>query len=286
MIQMPCEAGSRSDTPRMVPVSTNQRATVSTVDRVQEYMDHVRNPTVLVLLGLAVVWALVLTPDLVRMYRQTTSRRPTGLRSVTQPVSRRSSSGTMGGIASPSTRSSGSALTSMSRTQAQQRRSMVLFALLVLCVLTLMGGVLMGGSVWGVHLALDAALVGYVYLLATRAQSERASNAQRASRTVRRQADQQRPSYLQRPAAPAPIMGAVGEVFYLDDARPGNAVAGYVDEAYPAEPAAYYEDEYAPVANYEDYVVEAAYYDEAPVADGYNEKWAEPHQQLPRSVGW
>ena len=67
MIQMPCEAGSRSDTPRMVPVSTNQRATVSTVDRVQEYMDHVRNPTVLVLLGLAVVWALVLTPDLVRM---------------------------------------------------------------------------------------------------------------------------------------------------------------------------------------------------------------------------
>ena len=40
------------------------------------------------------------------------------------------------------------------------------------------------------------------------------------------------------------------------------------------------------MANYEDYVVEAAYYDEAPVADGYNEEWAEPHQQLPRSVGW
>ena len=127
MIQMPCEAGSRSDTPRMVPVSTNQRATVSTVDRVQEYMDHVRNPTVLVLLGLAVVWALVLTPDLVRMYRQTTSRRPTGLRNVTPPVARRSGSGAVSALGAPTAVSNAA----MSRTQAQQRRAMVLFALMV-----------------------------------------------------------------------------------------------------------------------------------------------------------
>ena len=57
-----------------------------------------RNPTVLVLLGLAVVWALVLTPDLVRVYRQTTSRRASGLRSVTQPASRTRSTGTMSGL--------------------------------------------------------------------------------------------------------------------------------------------------------------------------------------------
>ena len=248
-------------------------------------MDHVRNPTVLVLLGLAVVWALVLTPDLVRMYRQTTSRRPTGLRSVTQPVSRHSSAGVMGGLASPSARSAPSA--AMSRSQAQQRRAMVLFALMVLCVLTLMGGVLMGGSVWAIHLILDAALAGYVYLLATRASNERASNAQRAARTVRRQADQRRPSYLQQRATPAPAMGAVGEVFYLDDARPGNAVAGYVDESYQDQPAAYYEDEYAPVASYEAYADEANYYDEAPAADGgYYEEWSEPAQPLRRSVGW
>ena len=250
-------------------------------------MDHVRNPTVLVLLGLAVVWALVLTPDLVRMYRQTTSRRPSGLRSVTQPVSRRPSAGVGGGFASPSARSVDPAGAAMSRTQAQQRRAMVLFALIVLCVLTLMGGVLMGASVWAVHLILDAALAGYVYLLATRARNERASNAQRAARTVRRQVGQQRPSYMQRVAAPAPAMGAVGEVFYLDDARPGNAVAGYVDEGYPSAPAAYYDDDYAPVASYDAYVDGANFVDEAPAADGgYYEEWAEPQQPLRRSVGW
>lgn len=239
-------------------------------------MDHVRNPTVLVLLGLAVVWALVLTPDLVRMYRQTTSRRPSGLRSVTQPVARRQGTGAVGGLGSPSVRSGAAPAAPMSRTQAQQRRAMVLFALVILCVLTLMGGVLMGGSVWAVHLALDAALAGYVYLLATRTRNERASDAQRSERAVRRQAGQQRPSYLQRSAAPVPAMGAVGEVYYLDDARPGNAVAGYVDEGYASEPAGYYDD----VAS-----SEAAYYEDLP-SEGYFEEWAEPQQPLRRSVGW
>ncbi|MEZ5372421.1 MAG: hypothetical protein R2704_06730 [Microthrixaceae bacterium] len=234
-----------------------------------------RNPTVLVLLGLAVVWALVLTPDLVRMYRQTTARRPSGLRSVSRPVGR----GTGGAMPALGAPRSGVA-PAMNRTQAQQRRALVLFALMVLCVVTFMGGVIMGGTLWVIHASLDILLIGYVYLLAVRAQNQRASQVHRAQRAARRNPVANRPSYLQQ-QAPAPAAGAVGEVYYLDDARPGNAVAGYLDRS---SESAYYDERYADVAYVED-----AYdrYDEYPVdeAEGdYFDEWAD--QPLRRSVGW
>lgn len=234
----------------------------------------------LVLLGLAVVWALVLTPDLVRMYRQTTARRPSGLRNVSQPVGRsRNGAGTVSGLGAARQPAS----PSMNRTQAQQRRAMVLFALMVLCVVTLMGGVIMGGAIWVIHGSLDVLLLGYVYLLATRAQNERASVARRPERAARRQQTQARPSYLQREAAPQ-LASAVGEVYYLDDVRPGNAVAGYA-EAPQGDPAAYYDEQYADVSYVDDaYAQQAGYYYEDEPEGEYYDEWAE--QPLRRSVGW
>ena len=274
---------SPPDAPRLAPVSTIQRPSVRTVGRVQGVQDHVRNPTVLVLLGLAVVWALVLTPDLVRMYRQTTSRRPTGLRNVTPPVARRSGSGAVSALGAPTAVSNAA----MSRTQAQQRRAMVLFALMVLCAVTLIGGVLKGGSVWAVHLGVDVLLAGYVYMLATRAQNARASKAHRSERAARRGAARPRPSYLQHQAPSPQPAGAVGEVYYLDDVRPGNAVAGYAAQP-AAEPAAYYDDSYVDAETYYSDVdgQDAAYagYEVDDSQSEYYDEWA--HQPLRRSVGW
>ncbi|MEZ5382892.1 MAG: hypothetical protein R2754_13995 [Microthrixaceae bacterium] len=237
-----------------------------------------RNPTVLVLLGLAVVWALVLTPDLLRMYRQSTARRPTGLRSVTHPVVRRA--GTHG--ASPMARSYSPR---MSRTQAQQRRAMVLFALMVLCVVTLMAGVALGGTAWVVHVSLDVLLVGYVFLLANRAQVARASQASRSARAARRA--QPVPSYLRGGTAPAQrspqLAGAVGEVYYLDDVRPGNAVAGYTD-GYADQPAAYAPDGYDRYEGDSSYEGDYAY--EGDYGSTYEDEWMSDEGGLRRSVGW
>lgn len=54
---------------------------------------------------------------------------------------------------------------SMSRTDAQRRRRDVLATLAASAVLTFLLAVVAGGSVWLLHLSVDAALLGYVALL-------------------------------------------------------------------------------------------------------------------------
>jgi hypothetical protein len=164
---------------------------------------------------------------------------------------------------------------------------MVLFALMVLCAVTLMGGVIKGGSVWAVHLGFDVLLAGYVYMLATRAQNARASKAHRSERVARRSAARPRPSYLQQQAPAPQLAGAVGEVYYLDDVRPGNAVAGYAAQP-AAEPAAYYDDSYVDAETYySDEDGQADAYAGYEVDDSQSEYYDEYAQQpLRHSVGW
>ncbi|MFZ2343274.1 MAG: hypothetical protein WAW08_01645, partial [Candidatus Microthrix parvicella] len=76
-------------------------------------------------------------------------------------------------------------------------------------------------------------------------------------------------------------------VYYLDDVRPGNAVAGYAAQP-AAEPAAYYDDSYVDAETYYSDVdgQDAAYagYEVDDSQSEYYDEWAQ--QPLRRSVGW
>lgn len=249
----------------------------------------VRNPTVLVLLGLAVVWALVLTPDLLRVYRRSTSRRSGGLGRVAPPTGR---AGAYAGR---------TAARRSSRAQAQQRRALVLYSLGVAAVTTFVVAMVVGGLVWLVHVVADLALVAFVVLLASQAQRSRELERSRRARSARRET-QAAPSYMRRRPAAEPGR-AVGEVYYLDDVRPGHAVAGYVEdhELAPSHGVSAYGDydeyEEARFAQAVGFPVDAdpidaGYaYDDTPLGDyeqggGYAPGWAEDERALRRSVGW
>lgn len=163
--------------------------------------------TLLVLIILAVIWAAVLLPP----YLQNRSEnRPADSISTFQrqlSVLERRSAGAPAGTARPPLRPvvPGYAATHaariqaarMSRAEARRRRRDVLFTLVGAAGLTLLLAVLLGGSVWLLHLAVDAALGGFVYLLYQ--QNQRALERQHKVRYLpARPARHLEPALLQR----------------------------------------------------------------------------------------
>ena len=119
--------------------------------------------TILVLFILAAVWAAVLLPP---WLQNRSESRPadsiTSFRRQLSVLSRSTGATTHAFVAAPVAAGRG---LPMSRTEARRRRRDVLFTLLAAAGLTLLLGLVLGGPVLLLHLAVDALLVAYVALL-------------------------------------------------------------------------------------------------------------------------
>ncbi len=136
----------------------------------------------LVLVGLAILWVMVLAPEFVNYVRKASSSRPTSRGSIipSAMVRPRTSYSTRPAPQAMRTTTlpyQGAMHSRISRQEAQRRRATVLFALSVLAVMSLVLAVSVGGIFIPIQLVLDLMLFGYMYLLVQRASvaRERAS---------------------------------------------------------------------------------------------------------------
>lgn len=184
------------------------------------------NPTVLVLVGLGVLWAIVLAPEAVSFFRKASTGSkvsrggigPVGRNAVRTSHSTRPMPSSMATTTLPY---QGQLSSSMSRRDAARRRAMLLFALVVMSIVTLGLAIVSGGVFVFLNLMFILALGGYFVLLNQRA-------GQAATRT----------------AAPRQVAGA-GAYHNVSPMRPRQAPeAAY---AYAGDYDAYddYEDDYA-----------------------------------------
>jgi hypothetical protein len=136
--------------------------------------------TVLVLVILALIWAAVLVPPYLQNRRETrpgdsiaTFRTQLSVLERTTPGGRSSSLARLdvGRYEAPryvppaARRRPGPSSAAMRRAEARRRRRDVFLTLLGAVGVTLVLAVALGGAVWMLHLAVDAAFVGYVLLL-------------------------------------------------------------------------------------------------------------------------
>ncbi len=120
--------------------------------------------TVLILLGLGILWAAVLLPPVIR--NRDVLARPL--------VAVASAGRSMGGVQSRRLRTIRSTAASVPGDvgSARRRRRDLLLTLGGVAAFTFLGGVAVGGSVWMVHFLVDLLLVGYAVLVTQRHQLE------------------------------------------------------------------------------------------------------------------
>jgi hypothetical protein len=141
----------------------------------------------MVLVVLAAIWAAVLLPPYLQKRRAFHPHASIGdFRNQLAVLQRTGDPYAPAPMRTPSGRA-------MSRTDAQRRRRDVLFTLTAAAGLTLLLGFVAGGSVWLLHLTVDAALLGYVALLMQVQQQRQAP----ARGNVRYLAAERRPSATQ-----------------------------------------------------------------------------------------
>lgn len=141
----------------------------------------------MVLVVLAAIWAAVLLPPYLQKRRAFHPHASIGdFRNQLAVLQRTGDPYAPAVMRTPSGRT-------MSRTDAQRRRRDVLFTLTAAAGLTFVLGFVAGGSVWLLHLTVDAALLGYVALL-MQIQQQRQTPARG---NVRYLAAQGRPSATQ-----------------------------------------------------------------------------------------
>jgi hypothetical protein len=136
------------------------------------------NLTVLVLVGLAILWIMVLAPEFVSFVRRASSTRSPSRSSIVPSAMARPR-------ASQSTRPMPTAMRTttlpyqsgmharISRQEAQRRRATVLFVLATLVATSLVMAVAVGGAFIGVNVIFDAMLGAYMYFLVQRASVAR-----------------------------------------------------------------------------------------------------------------
>ncbi|MGI8661604.1 MAG: hypothetical protein ACR2LQ_00130 [Acidimicrobiales bacterium] len=137
--------------------------------------------TLLVLVILAVIWAAVLLPpylqgrsnsrpaDSISSFQKQLSVLEHRANGVTPRAGSRSTSRQPGALRPVATRYAPSSLSAsgahLNRAEAKKRRRDVLFTLAGSVGITFVMSLVLGGPVWGLQLACDALLGGYVYLL-------------------------------------------------------------------------------------------------------------------------
>ena len=158
----------------MCAYSRSTRVEIHHLTGVERYGASVRhgwrrgkNP-VLILLGLGVLWAAVLGPQVVR-HRHRLGRPVVALVAAGRIDGRRLRSVRRAATSVPGNVGS-----------ARRRRRDLLLAMAGIAVFTFLGGVAVGGAVWVVHFLVDVVLVVYAVLVAQRHQLE----AERAATVV------------------------------------------------------------------------------------------------------
>ncbi len=130
----------------------------------------------LIILGLAVLWAAVLLPPVIRN-RDVLARPLVAVASMNRMAGRRAERGPDRSLAVARSRRLGairSAATSILGDvgSARRRRRDLMSMLVGMAVFTFLGGVAVGGAVWMAHFLVDLLLVGYAVLVTQRHQLE------------------------------------------------------------------------------------------------------------------
>lgn len=158
---------------------------LSTGVRADRRVDPNEASSMLILLGLGILWAAVLLPPVIRN-RDVLTRPLAAVASVGRSASRvtvgsaaRSAGrprvgASLSGVRSRRLRAFRSAATSVPDDvgSARRRRRDLLLTLGGVAIFTFLGGVAVGGAVWMVHFLVDLLLVGYAMLVTQRHQLE------------------------------------------------------------------------------------------------------------------
>lgn len=154
------------------------------------------NTTVLVLVGLAVLWTIVLVPEVSAWFRRSSigrqgSRGPVVSSARIRPQAVHSTRPAPRSLSTTALPYQGEISGRLSRHEAARRRGAVFATLCVLTLLTLVLAIVSGGIFVALNVLFDLALVAFVYQMMQRMNSQSA------------QFSRPQPSYNARPAAAA-----------------------------------------------------------------------------------
>jgi len=146
---------------------------LSTGARADRRVDPNEESSMLILLGLGILWAAVLLPPVIRN-RDVLTRPLAAVASVGRSTGSPMVGASMTGIRSRRLRALRLATTSVPGDvgSARRRRRDLLLTFGGVAAFTFLGGVAVGGAIWMVHFLVDLLLVGYAVLVTQRHQLE------------------------------------------------------------------------------------------------------------------